>query len=290
MADLRRRHPLDQGGEWFVDTTCTACDVAREVAPGLIAEDARGLSYFTRPPRTQEENLMAWRALLACPSASIGAPRGEKPPPEAYPWEVAPGAWYLGYNAASSYGANAYFVPRPEGNLMIDAPRWVPRVAEAMAERGGLAHILLTHQDDVADYEAYAAHFGARVWIHEADRRAAPYATDVFSGPVEIQRGVRALPLPGHTRGSAVFLVDDTLLFTGDSLEWSRETQDLNAFEDFTWYSWEEQADSLERLAHKATFEYVLPGHGNRGHAPPEEMRRRLLALVARMRGGRSPP
>ncbi|HET6405592.1 MAG TPA: MBL fold metallo-hydrolase, partial [Candidatus Thermoplasmatota archaeon] len=247
------------------------------LAPGLIAEDARGLSYFTREPATEEERYQAWRAMLACPSASIG---GAKPPDDVFPWEMTPGVWMLGYNARHSFGATSWLVPRPEGNLMIDAPRWVPRLAERLEAMGGVARILLTHQDDVADYEKYAERLGAEVWIHEDDRGAAPGAR-TFRDEVELQRGVRAIPVPGHTRGSAMFLVDDAWLFTGDSLEWTPEG--LNAFEDFTWYSWSEQKRSLARLAERARFEWVLPGHGAWGQAPADEMRRRLLALVERM-------
>jgi glyoxylase-like metal-dependent hydrolase (beta-lactamase superfamily II)/ferredoxin len=286
VADLRRRHPRDQGGAWFVDTTCIDCDVARQVAPGLIAADDQGRSYFVREPRTPEEEMQAWRALLACPSASIGAPRGAHAPEAAYPFEVAPGAFMLGFNSADSFGATSYFVPRPEGNLMIDSPRWVPRLADAMRARGGLAHVLLTHRDDVADFARHAEAFGARVWIHETERDAAPTATDLLRDEREVAPGVRAIPVPGHTRGSVMFLVDDRLLFTGDSLHWSREMDDLGVFPDFTWFSFEEQTRSLARLAERARFEWVLPGHGGRGHAPAEDMHARLLRLVARMRAG----
>lgn len=278
MADLRKRVAQDRGGAWFADTTCIACDVARLLAPGLIAEDARGLSYFTREPASEEEKRMAWRAMLACPSASIGGP---KPPDDVFPWELTPGVWMLGYNARHSFGATSWLVPRAEGNLMIDAPRWVPRLAERLEAMGGVAHILLTHRDDVADYDKYASRFGAKVWVHEDDADAASGAAGVFSGDVDVAPGVRALWVPGHTEGSVMFLVDDRWLFTGDSLEWT--PGGLNAFEDFTWYSWAEQKRSLARLAEVARFEWVLPGHGAWGRAPPDEMRARLDALVARM-------
>lgn len=286
MADRRQRHPFDRGGGWFVDTTCMDCDVARQLAPGLVEADEDGLSYFARPPATPEEERMAWRALLACPTASIGAPPGARAPADAFPHEVAPGAWLVGYNARHSFGANSYFVPRPGGNLLVDAPRWVERLADELERRGGVAHVLLTHQDDVADYDRYAARFGARVWIHEAERGAAPDATDLLRGDAEVAPGVRALAVPGHTRGSVCYLLDDRLLFTGDTLAWSRERDDLHAFPNQTWYSWRVLADSLEALAERARFEWVLPGHGGRGRAPPDDMRRRLLALVARMRAG----
>jgi glyoxylase-like metal-dependent hydrolase (beta-lactamase superfamily II) len=156
-----------------------------------------------------------------------------------------------------------------------------------MAERGGIGHVLLTHRDDVADAARYAARFGARVWIHEADRAAAPFATDLLhgTGETEIAPGVVALPVPGHTRGSVVYALDDRFLFTGDSLAWSHERGDLTAFRGACWYSWPAQADSLEGLAARGPrFAWILPGHGARVHAEPAELHARLVALVGRMR------
>lgn len=281
MADARRKHPQDRGGGWFVDASCMDCDLARQVGAPIEA-DAHGLSYFARPPHGPEEERAAWRALLGCPTGSIGAPPGAKPPPDVYPWEVAPGAFLAGYNARHSFGASSWFVPRPEGNLLVDAPRFVPALVDAFEARGGLAHVLLTHRDDVADWDRYAERFGATAWIHEADADAAPGAR-TLAGDATLAPGVRAIWTPGHTRGSMMFLVDDRLLFTGDSLHWSREEDDLAAFPDFNWYSWPEQIRSLERMA-RERFEWVLPGHGMRGHAPAEDMRSRLLALVERAR------
>src|SRR5205807_2244861 len=79
-------------------------------------------------------------------------------------------------------------------------------------------------RDDVADAGRFAEHFGARVWIHETEQSAAPFATNLLTG-LEAQ-GIRdkmlAIPVPGHTRGSVVYLLEDKYLFTGDSLSWSR--------------------------------------------------------------------
>jgi glyoxylase-like metal-dependent hydrolase (beta-lactamase superfamily II) len=168
---------------------------------------------------------------------------------------------------------------------MVDAPRFTRFLAEPIEARGGIAHILLSHRDDVADAEQYAQRFGARVWIHADDQRAAPYATDVVTGiePVGVAPGVTIIPTPGHTKGSMVFEVDRTYLFTGDSLSWNRRNDDLEAFRDVCWWSWPEQTRSLERLASLARFEWVLPGHGGRGHRPADEMHDRLVGLVNRM-------
>ena len=135
----------------------------------------------------------------------------------------------------------------------------------------------------------WADRFGARVWIHADDAGAAPFATDRFDGERRgaIEPGVVAIPTPGHTRGSTVFLVDGRYLFTGDSLAWSHDRQDLTAFRDACWWSWPAQADSLARLAEGHRFAWVLPGHGARVHDDPEVLHRRLVSLVERMRAPR---
>ena len=90
---------------------------------------------------------------------------------------------------------------------------------------------LLTHRDDVADAERYAKHFGARIFIHEADRSAASYATDLIRGraPTTLGDDLLAIPVPGHTKGSVAFLFEDRCLFAGDSLSWDFTTNDLRA-------------------------------------------------------------
>ncbi len=122
---------------------------------------------------------------------------------------------------------------------------------EWLGTAGGIAHILLSHRDDVADADKYARKFGDRVWIHREESLAAPYATNLLddgSAP-SIATGMRAIPVPGHTRGSVVYLLDDRVLFSGDSLAWSPREQDLVAFREACWYSWIELTESLDKLA-----------------------------------------
>ena len=94
-----------------------------------------------------------------------------------------------------------------------------------------------------------------------------------------------ALPAPGHTRGSAVFHLEDRFLFTGDSLHYSRTRGELGAFPSVCWYSWEEQTRSLADLI-DLRFEWVLAGHGDRHKASPEWMRASLQRLVGAMQSG----
>jgi glyoxylase-like metal-dependent hydrolase (beta-lactamase superfamily II) len=91
--------------------------------------------------------------------------------------------------------------------------------------------------------------------------------------------------VPGHTRGSVVYLLDEHLLFAGDSLAWSMGEQDLVAFRDACWYSWRALTASLAKLA-DYRFEWLLPGHGWPAHLAADEMNARLRALVIRMREG----
>jgi glyoxylase-like metal-dependent hydrolase (beta-lactamase superfamily II)/ferredoxin len=284
MADPRQRHPRNAPGPWFVDRTCIDCDVSRQCAPWMFGS-ADGQAVVVRQPAGEREMRDAMRALLACPTASIGVV-GEKPAADGlFPEPIEGGVFYCGYASRDSFGASAYFVERPEGNLLIDSPRFVPPLIRELEARGGLSLVLLTHRDDVADADAYAKRFGARVVIHEDDARAAPHATDILegAGPTGLRPGLRAFPVPGHTKGSVAYLLEDRFLFTGDSLYFSRRRQRLSAFRDATWYSWEEQARSLARLL-GLRFEWVLPGHGNRAKGRSEDFQRQLGDLVEWMR------
>src|SRR5712692_5375002 len=180
--------------------------------------------------------------------------------------------------------AHSYFVQRSEGNLLIDSPRYIRRLENFFEEHGGIAAVLLTHRDDVCDADKYAARFASGTWIHEADRSAAPFASDIIAGdsPRTILPDVKAIPIPGHTAGSVAFLVADRFLFTGDSLNWDFETSALSAFKDYCWYSWEHQKRSLERLL-QFHFEYVLAGHGGSISLPADEMRNALQSMLLRL-------
>jgi glyoxylase-like metal-dependent hydrolase (beta-lactamase superfamily II) len=283
MAKLSERNPASAPGDWYIDERCIDCGASCEVAPGVIVH-RKGKSVFARQPANEEEERAAWRAVLVCPTASVGTEGHRAQPSDLFPQELAPGVYRCGYNAESSFGAHSYFVKRPEGNLLVDSPRHVGKLVQKLEDLGGVSDILLSHRDDVADAGRYAKHFNARVWIHEDDKRAAPYATNFLKGdqPKEIRKDLLAIPVPGHTKGSVVYLLEDTYLFTGDSLAWSRERKDLVAFRDACWYSWSAQKSSLAKLA-DVRFEWVLAGHGGSIRLPAEEMRARLRALVERM-------
>ena len=51
------------------------------------------------------------------------------------------------------------------------------------------------------------------------------------------------------------------------------------AFRSVAWYSWHEQTQSMKRLL-DLHFEWVLPGHGRRGHLPANLMRQKLVNCI----------
>jgi glyoxylase-like metal-dependent hydrolase (beta-lactamase superfamily II) len=109
-------------------------------------------------------------------------------------------------------------------------------------------------------------------------------APAVFGEPVPLAEDFLAIPTPGHTEGHCVLLFRRRLLFTGDHLAWDRHRHRLDASYHYCWHSWPRQTESMHRLA-GFEFGWVLPGHGQRVHLPAEEMRRRMVELVSRMRG-----
>ncbi|MCC3767876.1 MBL fold metallo-hydrolase [Streptomyces sp. UNOC14_S4] len=277
----------DEGFEsgWQVDERCTNCDVARQLAPGLIGE-ADGRSVILRQPHGQTEIRQFHAAAHACPTRSIRPSTGRLDTAlDPFPLALDDTVHLCGHNSPRAAGANSYLLRRPDGTMMmVDTPRWSTSLAARYEALGPVTDVLLTHRDHAPHGRRYADRFGARLWIHEGDLDAAPDADRVLRGtdPAEIAEGVTAFPLPGHTRGSVLYLADERYCFSGDSFYWSRTTADIEVTDAVTWYSIEELAASLARTAHRLRFEWLLPGHGDRRHLPADDMAQRLRRLTAR--------
>jgi len=282
MADLSKRLPENVDGGFFVDSTCIDCDTCRQIAPATFGETGE-FSFVQAQPRRTEDVAAAYRALVACPTASIGAAdkSGVAAAVREFPFPLEPRLYYCGFNSRKSFGGNSYFLEHPEGNWLIDSPRYVEHLARRFEDRGGIRYIFLTHRDDVADADKYVARFGAERIIHRLELAAQPDAERVIDGfdPLEVAPGFLVIPTPGHTRGHCALLAENRFLFSGDHLWWSRHRGRLNASRDVCWYSWREQVASVRKLA-RYGFEWVLPGHGERIHFPREEMARQMARVV----------
>lgn len=285
MANPNKRVPENTPGDFFVDSTCIDCDTCRQVAPSVFGQ-APNTSFVHTQPAGVADRRQALQALLACPTGSIGCLGGEnvRAVMGDFPLPVEEPVFYCGYNSPKSYGGNSYFVRHPDGNWLIDSPKFVAPLVRRLEELGGIEHIFLTHRDDVADADRYAAHFHARRVIHRDELSSQPGAEVVLdgAGPWELAPGFLAIATPGHTKGHCVLLVENRFLFTGDHLDWDRDAHRLSASEDYCWHSWPEQIESLRRLA-DYQFEWVLPGHGQRVRLPAAEMRVEVLRLTDAM-------
>lgn len=285
MAQAALRLPDNVPGDFFVDSSCIDCDACRVIAPSVF-RDAGDQSAVYRQPHTREELIAAQRALISCPTASIGdvTRRSMSDALATLPERITDDVYRCGYTSESSFGAISYYLGTP--NILIDSPRFAAPLARNIEALGGVRRLLLTHQDDVADHEKFHQRFGCERVLHRGDVRSRTAAVELQPAgraAIELEPGVVMIPTPGHTKGHAVFLYRDTFLFTGDHLAWNTDRQQLYAFRSACWYSWSEQIESMERLL-DYRFEWVLPGHGRPINLPAPEMHAQLEQCVAWMK------
>ncbi len=285
MAQLSKRLPENVPGDLFVDSSCIDCDACRQIAPETFRDHGNQSSVYAQP-HTAAHWQRALKALVACPTASIGTIEKHdlKPAIKAFPEPIAENVSFCGFTSESSFGAWAYLVRRPEadgGNILVDSPRYTAPLVRAIEAMGGVRLMLLSHRDDIADHAKWAAHFDCLRVMHEADGARRLGIERVLEGGAAVVLGpeLLAIPTPGHTRGHVCYLYQQKFLFTGDHLAWSPERRTLIAFHHACWYSWHEQTRSMARLL-DLRFEWVLPGHGRIGHGSAEQMRRDLENCV----------
>lgn len=286
MASPQKRLPANVLGDFFVDDTCIDCGACRWVAPESF-EAHQDKSRVFHQPANEAQLQRAQMALLACPVGSIGdaAKRDTKGAREAFPERISEGVYYCGYHAESSFGATSYFLQRPQGNVLIDSPRFTRQLVAQLEKLGGVRWMFLTHRDDVADHQRFREHFGCERILHRADTGAGTRDIErqpSESEPFALDEDLFFIPTPGHTRGSMCLLYQGRFLFTGDHLFWDDHSKSLYASREVCWYSWPEQRRSMERLA-GYSFSWVLPGHSHWVFLPPEEQREKLRVCLEEM-------
>ena len=286
MALLELRLAENVAGNFFVDNTCIDCDLCRQIAPEVFT-DAGDQSVVHRQPDTPEGEMAALKALVTCPTASIGTVDhvSAKAAVAAYPEAVDQNVYFCGFASESSYGASSYLIVRREGNVLVDSPRFARPLVRRIEELGGVRLMFLTHKDDVAYHEQWAGHFNAERVMHSDDiGRSLTGIERTLEGQeaISLDEDLLAIPTPGHTRGHTVLLYSNRYLFSGDHLWWSANYKSLHASSNVCWYSWAEQTRSMARLL-DYRFEWVLPGHGRRARFSPSEMKKQLRNCVARM-------
>jgi len=169
--------------------------------------------------------------------------------------------------------------PRSREAIAIDtATPSLAWIADELAARDWTLKLIVSthgHWDHIGDNAAVAAHTGARIAVHPADRDRltdpqplwAPFEIVPSVPAVELAEGgeirfgeirLRVLHTPGHTEGSVCLLsADEGLLYSGDTLfagGWGRV--DLPGGDP------DAMVASLARLIELEDGVQVLPGHG----------------------------
>ena len=131
MALIKLRRAENVAGDFYVDSTCIDCDLCRQIAPETFT-DAGDQSAVYRQPQTPEAEFAALKALVSCPTASIGAlgKHSAKAAVAAYPEQIEDEVYFCGFASESSFGASSYLIVRPEGNVLVDSPRFVRPLVE----------------------------------------------------------------------------------------------------------------------------------------------------------------
>lgn len=288
MATQQKRRSQNIEGEFYVDSSCIDCDTCRWLAPEIFnRQDEQSAVYFQ--PETPEQRRDGLRALLACPTASIGTVYTPQDIPEIqqqFPLNISKNVYYCGYHSPKSFAASSYFIQHPEGNILIDSPRFNPPLTKRLEAMGGVKYLYLTHRDDVADHQKFHDHFGCDRLLHEDDINEGTRDVEIVLKGQEIidfLTDIKIIPVAGHTKGHTVLLYKNQYLFTGDHLAFSARLGHLTGFRNHCWYSWEEQIKSMNKLLDYATVTWILPGHGRRYHADAVTMQQDLHSCIEYM-------
>ncbi|GAB2275224.1 hypothetical protein Dimus_009985 [Dionaea muscipula] len=269
--ELRQKRPQNVDGEFYVDHTCIDCDACRWMAPKTFSRVA-GRSAVYKQPSSKEERLEALQALLSCPTSSIHTeipPHDIKEVQMTFPIPIneqrIPGVYHCGYHSEKSFGAASYFIVHPEGNILVDSPRYTETLERNLELLGGVRFMFLTHKDDIADHEKWSNRFNCERILHSTEVQASTAGVErklEGTGPWSLYPDIELVHTPGHTEGS-VCLYHKSLkvLFTGDHLSMWGSELDIN--EIFNWFSVPIQLNSVKILM-DLDFEWILPGHGRR--------------------------
>uniref|UniRef100_A0A0D9VN02 Metallo-beta-lactamase domain-containing protein n=1 Tax=Leersia perrieri TaxID=77586 RepID=A0A0D9VN02_9ORYZ len=271
----RRRRPQNVPGDFFVDHRCIDCQTCRWMAPEVFKR-VDGKAAVAAQPISEEDRTKALQALLSCPTSSIHT---EKPAkdilqvqdmfPIPIDTDLLPGVYLCGYHSQDSYGATSYLITHPDGNILVDSPRYTTKLADNIKKLGGARYMFLTHKDDVADHRKWAELLKCERIIHSGDVENVTVDVEwklTGNGPWNIGADFELIHTPGHTEGSVcLFYKPLKALFTGDHVAKSEESDGLNLFRMYSKQSVGLQLDSLRKLL-KLDFQWFLPGHGYRIH------------------------
>lgn len=126
---------------------------------------------------------------------------------------------------APAFEGRAFLLARPSGNILIYSSGRIADDFASLAAAGGIARQYLNHEHQAhGSCDKVAAEFGAPLYCHAADASAAAKVCTIaqtFDSRSHHFDDFEAIPIPGHTPGSAAFLWTNgahRYLFTGDTI------------------------------------------------------------------------
>uniref|UniRef100_A0A0E0NN95 Metallo-beta-lactamase domain-containing protein n=1 Tax=Oryza rufipogon TaxID=4529 RepID=A0A0E0NN95_ORYRU len=256
------RRPQNVPGDFFVDHRCIDCQTCRWMAPEVFKR-VDGKAAVAAHPISDDHRTKALQ-----------------------------GVYHCGYHSEDSFGATSYLITHPDGNILVDSPRYTTKLANNIEELGGARYMFLTHRDDVADHRKWAERLKCERIIHSGDVERATVDVErklTGNGPWNIGADFELIHTPGHTQGSVcLFYKPVKALFTGDHVAKSEESDDLYLFLMYSRQPVSLQLDSMRKLL-KLDFEWFLPGHGYRIHYKDVHAKdsaiESLIAITTQARG-----
>lgn len=275
------RLPENAPGDWYVGATCTNCGTCRRLAPQTFDERS-GTSIVASQPRAPDQLRRAGMALLACPVGAIGAPSRTdlRESRDALPERIDDGVLDVGYASSRADGASAWLLLHPEGNVLVDVPRFARPLLTKLTELGGVRWMVITHRQAAGEHAAWARHFKATRLMHAADVDAS--STDVervTTGALTLAQDLHVVPVPGPTPGSIAVVWDDRVALAGRLLA---RTLDGGLAPAARAHTSAEHWRSAEALCQRK-FRRLLPSHGRawEGSDPIAALRRPLAETPA---------
>jgi len=285
MADMSKKLAGNVDGDFFVDSTCRNMDICRQLAPENFTY-WQDYAVIGKQPENEEEIRQSLQAVLCCPYGSIGTVDRSTLPDvmQDFPLQIDDEVYYCGFNSPKTSGGNSYFVQHKDGNWLFSTPKFQSHLVKRLESLGGVSNIFISHRDDAGEAEKFAQHFQAKRIIHRHEEEAQPHAEVILDDtePYEYQKDFQLIPAPGHTEGHMMMLYKNKYLFSGYSLFYDRREARVEIWSAlWTWYSYEEQTMSMEKLLDK-DFEWLLPSHGQRTRLEKTVMKKQLQDAIDR--------
>lgn len=284
VATLRRM--LDEGQLVTIVDIRPDAEWAEWSIPGAIHVDVYAALKAGQPNELASLNVPADRPVVTiCAAGRVSLIAAEQLRARGFDARSLAGgmkAWSLAWNSAdvsvptsvakviqlrrTGKGCLSYLIGSDGEAAVIDASL-EPELYLDLAQQGGwrITHVLDTHvhADHLSRSRSLAEQSGALLHLPVTDRVTYPYVPVQDADVLDIGAAkLKVLQTPGHTPESACYLLDDHLLFTGDTLFLAGVGRpDLEASADEARRRAHMLYGSLQCLLRLSPTVLVLPGH-----------------------------